>query len=254
MVDIITIDPEEIKQFESDLKTFAARAYPFATKKTNSDAAFETMRRTKTIIKEKMKNRTGKTGGGFTVRSIQVDLTGNRTLRVSAQEAVVGSVADYMERQEFGGSVAKKGKHGVPLATTVASGEGRGARPRRKLPRSANKLAKIRLVKRLRRFKSRKQEIFVKTLLAARSGNKFVFLDTRDKKAIYKITGRGRLDKNGRITGVKMDMVYDLSHKSVRIPRTQTLLPATRETIKRLPEIYRDALIDQLKFHKLFKG
>jgi hypothetical protein len=188
----------------------------------------------------------------FTAKSIRVEKT--RTLRVNAQESVVGSIASYMEDQEFGGTKIKKGKKGVPLPTTVASGEGRGVRPRGRLPRGPNKLAKIRLSSKGKGFKSKRQEIFLKVLFAARSGHKFVFLDTGRKQALYRVKGRGRVDKAGRITGIKMDMIYDLSHSSIRIPRTQIFLPTTIATQKQMPLLYRDALIFQLKRRGLFKG
>ena len=39
---MFTMNDEDIKQLESDLKTFAIRAYPFATKNTVNRAAFTT--------------------------------------------------------------------------------------------------------------------------------------------------------------------------------------------------------------------
>lgn len=244
---MITVDTEELKQLESDLQTFAERAFPFAARATLNVAAFEARERIQAGMRKKMTMR-----NTFTMKSVQVDKA--RTLRVKDQEAVVGTIAPYMDEQEFGGVKTKKGKHGVPLPTTAATGEGRGARPRKRLPRASNKFAKIRLNKTSKRgFKSRKQEIFVKVLMAARSGHKVVFLDNKGTKALYRIKGRGRLDKNGRITGIKMDMIYELGHTSVRIPRTNIFLTATRAVEKSMPGIYRDALIFQLKRQGLFE-
>ena len=238
---MLTLQDDKIKQFESDLKTFAARAYPFATKNTLNGAAFDARKRAVDNIRGQMITR-----NKFTEKSVRVEQT--RTLNVSRQFAIVGSTADYMDEQEFGGTKQAKGKKGVPLATTVASGEGEGAQPRRRLPTMPNRLARIRFSKAgKKKFKSRRQEIFVKTLQAVQSGKRYLYLDTNNKQAIYRIKGRGRVNKRGRITGIQMRMVYDLSHKTVRIPRNAWLGPAVKETERIMPTLYEQSLIFQLK-------
>ena len=245
---MITANTDELKQFESDLKTFAARAYPFATKSTLNSAAFDARRRYVENAKDSMTLR-----NKFTASSVRVDQA--RTLNVGRQSATVGSIAPYMDEQEFGGVKRAKGKKGVPLATSVASGEGEGVQPRRRLPTAPNRLARIKFGKvGKKKFKSRRQEIFVKTLMAVRSGKRYLYLDTNNKQAIYRIKGRGRLDKRGRITGIQMRMVYDLSHKTIRIPRNPMLDPAVKATERIMPELYREALIFQLRRQNLFRG
>jgi len=236
---MITMDDEEIKQYASDLKTFAAKAYPFATKQTINKAAFGAQRGIKAAIGIKFTER-----NKFTQRSIRVEKA--RGLNVRTQEAVVGSTADYMETQEFGGQKARKGGVGVPLPTTISTGEGQGVKPRRKVPKGRMKLSKIKFSKTGKsKFKSKKQELFVKVLLASRSGNKFLFLDTGKKKAIYRVKGKGR--------GAKLSMTHDLSHTSVTIPRTKIIQPATIGVTKFIPQWYKKAMVEQLKRHNLFK-
>lgn len=245
---MFSMDNKEIKQFEDDLKTFKAKALPFATKNTLNRAAVLTQEKTRTRIRNKMINR-----NKFTERSIQIEFV--KTLKISDQEAVVGSTAPYMEDQEFGGVKNKTGKHGVAIPTTVASGEGKGKQPRRKPVRPRNKLAKIKFSKAsAKRFKSRRQEVFVKTLLAARSGHKELFLDTGRTQAIYRIKGRGRINSKGQLTGIKMNMLYDLSRSTVPIPKKPTLGPSTTAVQKQIPFIYKKKLEEQLRRHGLFKG
>ena len=242
------VDNSDIKDLESELKTFKERAVPFATRNTLNLAAFDAMKRGKAKARTDMVLR-----NKFTERSIQVEQA--RTLNVAAQESVVGSTQDYMEDQEFGATKTSGGKKGVPIPTTTASGEGMGAQPRRRLPRAANKLSKVQLSKRTGGgFKSRKQEVFVRVLETVRSGKKFMYLDTGRKQAIYKIQGRGRVDKQGRIAGVRMRMVYDLSRRTIGIPRSPWLKPSVDDTSKQIPEFYRESLIFQLKKHNLFRG
>jgi len=99
---MIKINDDDLKQFESDLKTFAKRAYPFATKNTINRGAFEAQKLYRRNADDSMIHR-----NKFTRQSIQVEQA--RTLNVSRQAATVGSIAPYMEDQEFGKNIVKKG-------------------------------------------------------------------------------------------------------------------------------------------------
>ena len=236
---MIAVDDDQIKQFESDLKTFASRAYPFATKNTINQSAFMAMRESKENVRSNMITR-----NKFTERSIQVEQT--RTLNVNRQAATVGSIADYMEVQEFGGTKTKRGKVGVPIATTVASGEGEGAQPRRRLPRRPNMIQSIRLGHNRAKARTKGQKNFIAIQQAATTGRKFVFLDLQEHPGIYRITG-GK--KNPRIK-----LIHDMSKQSVSIPRNPWLAPAVKKTEAAMPELYKASLIFQLKRQRLFKG
>ncbi len=111
---MLSVDDKEIKRFERDLKTFASRAYPFATKATINTAAFETQKVARKRIRRIMTLR-----NKFTRQSIQVEQA--RGLNVNTQAAVVGSTQDYMETQEFGGTVRRRGKEGVPIKTSFSA-------------------------------------------------------------------------------------------------------------------------------------
>ncbi len=236
--DMIKVDTEELKQLESDLQEFAEKAFPFATRNTVNTAAFEARERIQAGMRKKMVMR-----NTFTIKSVQVEKA--RTLRVKDQEAVVGSTAPYMEDQEFGATKAKRGKHGVAIPTSVASGEGRGTQPRRRVARRANKKASIRLSKIRVKAKSKGQEANIRVKHAAATGKKFVFLDLPKHPGIYKVSGGKRRPK--------IDLVHDMSRKSIRIPRTPTFAPATFAVQKRMPSIYLDSIIFQLKRQGLFK-
>lgn len=235
---MFTLDDREIVDLQGQLKTFASRAYPFATKQTVNKAAFVARGHAQEEIRENMTTR-----NRFTVQSIQVDMA--RTLNVSRQAAIVGSTADYMADQEFGGVKTKKGKQGVAIATGYSAGQ-EGQSERTRLPRKANKLANIRLSKRGRGKGSRIQRNFVKVKEAAASGQKYVFLDLRRGEGIFRVLGGKRKPR--------IKMVHDLSRPSVNIPRNPWLAPAVKQTEKQIPGIYRDALIFQLKRNKLFRG
>lgn len=222
---------QDVKQYESDLKTFARRAYPFATKATINQAAFETRRRAQADIESDFVLR-----NKYTTRSVRVEQA--RTLNVRHQEAIVGSVAKYLATQEFGGVERSGGKH-KPIATTYSAGQGRGQQPRTRMPRRPNRLQAIKLKRRGRKTGSRVQRNVVAVKQAAAGSDKYVYLDLGRRQGIFKVTGGKRRPR--------VNMVWDMSRLSVRVPRHPWLRPATLATQRHIPEYYRAALLYQLR-------
>lgn len=245
------INDKQLKRFESDLKQFAKQAYPFATRNTLNATAFQAQREWKHEISQNMVQR-----NRFTQQSIRVEQT--RELKVRHQAAVVGSTAPYMDEQEFGGVKRARGKEGVPIPTSYSAGQGQ-ARPRTRLPRAANKLARIRLRKGKRRIaKTPKQRLIFAVQDAVNSGRREIFLDQDNtagpRTGIYKVIGGKRGKKRGWPSGAKLKMLYDLSDKAVRIPRNPTLAPAVARARRAIPLIYKSQLIQQLQRRGLFRG
>ena len=235
---MITIDDRELKEFEADLKTFGSRAFPFASKSTVNGLAFKA----RTIAQGQIKNDLT-LRNRFTLQSVQVDQT--RTLNVSRQEATVGSIAPYMETQEFGGIKTKSGSEGVTISTGWSAGQ-ENAQPRTRMPRKANRLENIKLKKRTGRNASRKQQNLIAIKQAAESGSKYIFLDLGRRKGIFKVIGGKRRPK--------IKMVHDLTQQSVTIPRNPWLLPSVTKAQAFGPELYKKALVFQLKRQNLFRG
>lgn len=73
------------------LENVAKRAIPFATRATLNRAAFETRKLAQENVREQMVTR-----NKFSEQSIRV-VQERRELNIRRQEAVVGSIADYME-------------------------------------------------------------------------------------------------------------------------------------------------------------
>lgn len=232
------VDTRDIKKMERDLKTFARKAYPFATRKTVNDAAFQAQRIARADVREKIVNR-----NRFTVQSIKVEQT--KTLKVSLQAAVVGSIADYMEDQEFGAVKTKTGKEGVLIATSYSAGQGENSQPRTRLPRKPNRMANIQLQRRRKKGTSRKQQNLIAIKQSAETGRKYVFLDLGRTKGIFKVTGGKRLPK--------IKMVHDMSRQSVVIHKNPWLAPAFEKTTHMIPAFYADALRFQLRRRGLFR-
>lgn len=234
---MLKINDKQIREYEKDLKTFASRAYPFASRHTINSAAFKAQSLARGNVRNDMVTR-----NKFTEQSIRVDKA--RTLAVSRQEATVGSIADYMETQEFGGTEESSGGKGVAIATSYSAGQ-EGDRPRTRLPRRPNKMANIQLQKRRKKGSTRKQQNFIAIREAATSGRKFIYLDLGRRRGLFKVTGGKRRPK--------IKMVHDLSRSSVSIPKQPWLAPAVRETEKFIPDIYSDALKFQLQRQRLFR-
>lgn len=237
---MFTIDSPDIKRLEADLKAFAHKALPFATRNTVNRAAFQARREWQHQIDEKLVQR-----NKFTRNSIQVDLS--RTLNVRQQAATVGSVAPYMENSEFGGI-----KEDPAIQTGYSAGQ-RGQQPRTRLPRRKNALKNIQLRKRRRKAKTRKQAMVFKVQDAVSSGRRFVFLDLGRTQGIFKVVGGRGETKRGWPKGAKLRMVADLSRKAVVVPPTPTLGPAVVATQKAIPLLYKAALTEQLRRHRLFR-
>lgn len=233
---MIQFDDREIVRFEHMLRTFADRAFPFATRNTINDAAFETMRKGKRNLQ---RDRILKSP--FSKKSIRV--TPERVeLNVSRQQAVVGSIADHLEKLEFG-NTRVGGRHGVPIQTSFAAGQ-EGRNPRTRLVTEANLRSNINLSGRATRGMSKKQKNAMRVKRAARSANKYVFLETDRGAGIFFVSGGGR--------DIEVKMVWDLSRPTVVIQPYPWLEPAFEEATLMLPKFYRDRLEQQLVRRRLF--
>lgn len=228
---MLKVDMSQVAEYEKDLKAFARRAFPFATKQTMNRAAFETRTTAQRIIETKMVTR-----NAWTKRSVQVEMA--KGLDVRRQEAIVGSLQEYMATQEFGGTVRGNAEH-KPIATSYSAGQAENATPRKRLPRKPNKMRNITLKRRGGASMSRRQRNLVAVKAAAEGGDKYVYLDLGKRAGIFRVLGGKRRPR--------VKMVWDLSRSAVTVPRNPWLTPATERTTYRLPEFYRDALLYQLK-------
>ena len=119
--------------------------------------------------------------------------------------AAVGSTAAYMELQELGGTIRKRGKYGVPIPTPAASGE--RDTPRLKAVRARNRLSRINL-----RGKGRNG--LGGALKLARDGGGEIFLDD----GIYRVGKLGK--RKGKLKLVKL---HDITRPSITIKPTPWL-------------------------------
>ena len=238
---------KETKQLEKELGILRDRAFPFATKETLNRTAFIAQKRYKREIKKDLVTR-----NKFTEQSIRVEQA--KGLNVRNQMSIVGSTADYMEDQEFGGIKTSRGKEGVPIATAYSSGEGRGAQPRKRLPRKPNNLRNINMKHKRRKAKHRKQALLFKVQDAVTSGNRMIYHNfSNGRQGILKVVGGRKGFKRGWPTGARLEMLWDLSKTTVVVPKEPMLKPAFDHAIRMTPRVYRDSLRFQINKHMLFK-
>ena len=239
LVAMIDIDTDEILDLERDLERLRASGLRYATAATLTDTAFKARRLAHVAIGRQMIEK-----NTWTRRSVAVARA--RVAPIDRQEAEVGSTEGYMETQEMGGVERKKGKHGVPIPTAAAAGQGE-ANPRTRPVKAVNRLAKIRLARFRATGTDYKQRTIIAVNMAVRDKKPFSFMELGKKrrKGIYKITG-GKYSGRGWPGKPKIKMHYDLSHTYVRIPRNPWLLPSAMLAVHFMPEMYERNLRKQL--------
>lgn len=231
------INTRDSKRLEKTLKSMAKHGSKFATMQAMNGAAFDARKEAIKNVEKDFINR-----NPWTKRSIRVNKGNTRDLQAS-----VGSMQEYMAKQELGGTEKATGKHGIAIPTSYSSGEGENARPRRKLPRRPNKLKNINLKNSTGRARGRKAQNVVKVKMAAKKGgNKVIFMNTRKGKGLFRVTGGKRRPK--------VKMIHDLSRKSITIKRREWLRPATMTAAKKIPKKYKAALLKQIEKASIRNG
>lgn len=237
----ITLDIKDVRRFEGYLKTFNRRAIPFANRNALNDTAFDARREAIAGINKKFTTR-----NKWTVKSIRVNKAVGTNVRTMRAET--GSTLGYMADQEFGGTKKPKKGKSVAIQTGYSSGEGNAARPRKRLPRKANKMANIAL-KRGRKGKNSRQRNAIAVRSAAKSGRKYVYLSGlrgKKKSGIFRVLG------GKKKPSVSRSMVADLSQGSVKIKRKPWLAPAAMKAGSKMQKNYSKRLQEQVKRHRLF--
>lgn len=225
----VKVDLADYAKYEKQLGKFAKVAVPYAMRNGLNTMAFEGRKLWQGEMQDKFILR-----NTWTTRRILVVKAAGSS--ISAMQSIVGSPDDYLDKQEDGG--VQLGS--VP--TRVASGEGEGAGPRRKLVRGANKLSAIQLTARSRKG-TRKQKNAAAIRMAVAAGKRFVFLQLGRTKGLFKLKGGGKHPQ--------VSMVWNTTKKRHAVHATPTLGPAVKRLGIRADQIMANAMVDQLKRYKL---
>lgn len=219
------IDNTQVQELEKRLTELNARALPLATRAVLNKLAFQSRTEAQTLIVSEMVLR-----NKYTLKSIRVDQA--RGSNISAQQSVMGSTADYMFDQEYGGNKRRKSGKAVVIPTSFSAGLGRGAKPRTRMPRGALKMGSIAIQRAANAGANRRQRNVIN--IAASKGG-FAYLDLGRRKGIFKI------DKKGNPT-----MVHDLTRAAVRIPGVRWMQRSVDKVTAKSAEYWIQALETQL--------
>lgn len=226
----IRVDLSDFRRLTRDLETVSKVAVPYAARNALNAMAFEGRKLWQGELRETFVLR-----NDWTTRRLTVEKAKGTSL--ATMHSALTTPDSYLVKQEFGGVE----NHSVP--TGVATGEGRGASPRRRLVRQPNKVGSIALGQRYRRG-SRKQRNAIAVRMAAAAGQRFVYLELPKRKGLFRIKGGSR--------NPELDMVWDTTKKSHVVPDSPTLRPAVKRLEQKIPALMTSALIEQLRRHKVF--
>lgn len=239
---MLTVDLKDLKRLTQDLETAKKSALPHAVRNSLNRTAFATRQVWQREIEDEFVTR-----NRYTTRSIRVEKA--RGTKLPSMQATVGSTAPYMDTQEKGG-VIRGGKH-KPIPTSYAAGQ-MGAAPRTRLVRKANYLGAISLSK--ARGLSKRQRNAIAISQARRAGRKHVLLETERGKGIFQLLGRTKkaTRRRARTRGKsQVRMVWDFSRSSVRVKPTPTLQSSLKLMHWRMLKIHHDAVVEQLRRHRV---
>lgn len=230
---MLKVDTNEFHKLERKLELVTRRGVPAATREVLNNLAFETRKLWQREIPRKLILR-----NKFTVASIRVDKA--RGSNPKTMYSVVGSIAPWMYRQEFGGLARARRKHLAIPQVQARSGRSH----RRKVKRSAW-LSKITVPNRRRSpGATLRERNLIRAIKAKRAGRRYVLLERRSGgKGLYEIM---RTKKR-----IKVRMLYDLSHEMTRTPPSPTLAPALQAVGKKASRIMKRALLRQFARYRI---
>lgn len=227
----------DTNMFERDAKKAHLtheKALPEATRYTLNEMAAQTYKSAKRDLKKTFTIR-----NTWTARSLAFEKVGN-TNDIDRMESKAGSREEYMREQEEGISRSATGKHGEPIPTTHASGEGQ-ARQRKKRVMRKFYLGRIKVAQGLydkakREAKSDKQVLPLLIKMAKRQRKKVIFWKSdKRKQGLFQIDGD------------RLPMLYDLTEKRVVSRPRRWLTAATDDTTPKMRKIYGRALSFNLR-------
>lgn len=227
----------ETDLFERDAKKAHlahAKALPEATRYTLNEMAVQTWKSAKMDLKKTFTIR-----NTWTARSLGFQKVGS-TNDIDRMESYAGSREDYMREQEEGISRSATGKHGEPIPTTHASGDGQ-ARQRKKRIMRKFYLGRLKVAQGLydrakREAGSDKQVLPLLVRMAKKQRKKVIFWKSdKRKQGLFQIDGD------------RLPMIYDLTEKRIVSRPRRWLTAATEETIPKMRNIYGKALFFNLR-------
>lgn len=225
------VDTKELHRLVLHLNTLKSSAVPYAVRAYTNAMAFEAQRAWKQEIPQKMVVR-----NKYTEQSIRVEKANS----LSNPQATVGSIAKYMNEQEEGATETKKGQHGIPLPAAPSgsrSPQGQKKKPKR------HQFKVITIMPAVSGHRSR-QIAAALEMAKKRGAPQYAFLRMRNGN-------RGIFEINPGKKKLPIRKMWDLTQSSVKIPANPTMGPSM-DIVRHLSDgIWREALLYQLRRHKI---
>ncbi len=225
---MVKVEFKGLKEMARDLKRLRERGVPNAIRNVLNTAAFETRAIWQRQIRSTFTNR-----NPFTERSIRVEQA-----RGSSMVSKVGSIADYMAKQESGGTVSSKGGSHKVIPAPGAAGQAAGGK-RKKLVRGRFYLGAIQ-VAHPALSGGRRQKNAIAIAMARKSGKSIVML-TRPSgaKGLFLIGGGKRT--------LRTKLLWDVSRSSVHVHAEPTLERSLNAVKPKLEHMLEAALTQQVQ-------
>ena len=224
---MITVELKGDKRMVADLAKMRAKAIPYAIKNVLNTAAFETRVIWQREIKSAFVNR-----NTFTERSVRVEQASTTKL-----VSKTGSVADYMDEQEEGGTVKGRGAHKL-IPQAAAAGQAPGGK-RTKLVRGRFYIGAIQ-AEHPRTSGSRRQRNAIAIAVALKTGKNVALLTRRNgAKALFLVRGGKR--------SLKMRMLWDVSRRSVHVKPEPTLERSLAQVKPKIEHMMAASLTQQMQ-------
>lgn len=235
MTDSFSMDMSIFKSDARKLQLLSDEALPAAVEYTLNELAVQTWKRSKRDLKDNFTLR-----NTWTARNMAFGKVTPGRRDISQMRSMAGSRLEYMREQQEGVKNDARGKHGVPIPTTSATGEGQGRTRRKRVLRkhymSNLRMAQGAFMKAKRSARSSKQVLPALVSIARKMRKRFIYWESPGgKRGIFQIDGD------------RLNMIYDLSEKRITsIPRPW-LEEATDKVTPMFRKIYGKALFFQLR-------
>lgn len=235
MTDSFSMDMSIFKEDARKLRLFSDKALPAAVEYTLNELAVQTWKRSKRDLKDNFTLR-----NTWTARNMAFEKVAPGRRDISRMKSMAGSRLEYMREQQEGVTKSARGKHGVPIPTTSAAGEGQGRTRRKRVLRkhymSNLKMAQGAFVRAKRSAWSSKLVLPFVIAIARKMRKRFIYWESpRGKRGIFQIDGD------------RLNMIYDLSEKRVTSSPRPWLADATDKVTPMFRKLYGKALFFQLR-------
>lgn len=223
-----------IDAMQGELEALSKRGLGYAGRDTVNSLAFEGRKAWQTEMRASLTLR-----NRFTERRALVEPA--RTTRLKGMHALLGHTEQYMADLESGGR-ERAAKRFRPIPSEVAAGQAFGTlrSGRKSAVRKRNIIANLgRRIPGGHGGTGKRKARNARAIRAAvKTGRRLAFLDLGSNQGIFRIKGRGK--------GLKVEQLYNLAHRSTRVPRIGTLERALARVQLMGPAIAHRALERQL--------